>query len=243
MKQAVQVLAGSATLYLVMAACAAEERVAYRNQDAGGSSGRAGSSGASGGSSGGRGSSSGQASASSSGSTQSSSGAASSSGGVVSPVPDALAEDGTRLHAVNYVAADGAKQWAMRWHDTARNEDCLFQRAADGQLRCLPPSRLYVNGYYFDAACSEKAALLTAGITCDTYAHENVVDETECAAESYLRTRVYQRGAELSGVSVLYSFNAAGTCVVSTSNPPATWRYYEVGAEVPASSFVRAEVE
>lgn len=45
--------------------------------------------------------------------------------------------DGTRLKALAYVMDDGQQLW-HGWRDSARDESCSFQLAADGQLRCLP---------------------------------------------------------------------------------------------------------
>src|SRR6185295_8706491 len=51
--------------------------------------------------------------------------------------PEPEFESGSRLKAIVLTTPDGT-QYFNGWHDTMLDEDCWFDVAADGQLRCLP---------------------------------------------------------------------------------------------------------
>lgn len=232
MKQTAKILAGSVVLYFVMAACAAEERAFERERAQASSGGQSsggsgnGTSGASGGSGGGSG-----ASTSNGGTT---------SGGIASPVPDALAEDGSRLRAVNYVAEDGAKQWAYKWRDTDRNEECTFGVAADGKTRCIPTALAIPGVYYGDASCSVPVMYQSNVEGCGfppppSYMSVSAPAE-QCATYAL---RIHQA---VSVPGSLYQRFGEGACTV-VSLPVGSYRMFRAGNEVPASSFVQATVQ
>lgn len=139
-------------------------------------------------------------------------------------------ENGSRLRAKVYVGEDGSRQF-VQWHDSERNEDCGFTRAADGKIRCVPGSsaQVIVAGNYADAGCTQPVVRVTAPCaTAPTYA-SNYVSEN-CGSSLQL----VEVGAPLATV---YSGSPAN-CVVY--NIPEGWTFYEVGSEVPPSSFAEA---
>jgi hypothetical protein len=152
MRNAIHFLGGSVTVYALMAACSA------------GSKGKPGDHAVStaGAANHGIAMASGGVDASGDPTAGSSAVATSGMGGIIGemmdPVPDAEAESGSRLKAKYYVGADGSKQFAFIWRDTERNEDCSFQRAEDGSLRCLPPAGA-APSYFADAACTQPVTL------------------------------------------------------------------------------------
>lgn len=116
------------------------------------------------------------------GTTSSSSSGGDGSGGVLDALTDPVGsakadptQSGTRLKVKYYAGSDGSQQVSLM-HDSQRNEDCSFQLAADGNIRCLPSgAEAYV--YFADSGCSQHLAIVvnsscttppTYGLTYDT---------------------------------------------------------------------------
>ena len=75
-----------------------------------------------------------------------------------------VAASGTRLHA-KLVTGGGARE-VVGFHDSQRNEDCTFQRAEGGRMRCLPVTVPYNGASAFsDPACT--IPLVAFPQTCD----------------------------------------------------------------------------
>jgi hypothetical protein len=163
--------------------------------------------------------------------------------GMIDPIPDAMADSGstsgTRLKARYYAGADGSIQSGIGWYDSQRNENCFFQTASDGTLRCLPSGEASGAGVYFvDASCTTEE-LVTIGATgcvvTPKYASRYVTQTDPCSVS---RLRVYSVGSEFTG----NHYVKIGTmCTAATPN--AGLRYFRLGAEVDPSSFVRATEE
>lgn len=155
---------------------------------------------------------------------------------ITDPVPDAAADDGTkdgsRLKARYYVADDGARQFAG-WFDTQRGEECTFQLAGDGKRRCLPtPQTLGTLSYYQDAECTQP---IVSG-TCGT-GYVGIWDiAMGCANGS--RLRVY---ANLGAYTGTYIYLRSGSACTAFARGDAS--FVRVGTEIPASSFVGANVQ
>lgn len=158
------------------------------------------------------------------------------------PIPEAqAAESGTRLKARWYVAEDGTRHWAFNWFDSERNEDCSFQPAADGVLRCLPtyPS---VGALYSDPACTQ---VVVSDINCALQtgaplALSSAVYDTQACGGSIARYDVRYFGAgSLVQPSELWQIGGQG-CAASIVIPDA--RYYRLGAEIPLTRFAAAEI-
>lgn len=169
-------------------------------------------------------------------------GAGGSTGGTPSDEPDEppsmmvpvaqakAAENGTRLKARYYVAADGARQFALGWYDSERNENCAFQRASDGVMRCLPESTSAVTSYFLDSACTEAVA----GLLTYNCGFEYVLEPTANDCVYGLRIRSL---AETLQPGVLH-IKSGDSCVETPS--PDGYTFRRLGPQVPPTSFVAA---
>lgn len=157
-------------------------------------------------------------------------------GGVTDPVPSAKADpaSGSRLKAKYRVGDDGSKEYlAGVWYDAERQEDCTFATGADGKEHCMPTSQVTVT-FYADSMCKKPLAVGTAACA-PKYAVN--FEPSSCSATV---ARIYSIGAQMTP-SNLY-VNANGTCF-NAGSPDANAVYYEVGAEVPPSSFVASSLQ
>lgn len=153
------------------------------------------------------------------------------------PVPDAKADSntsGTRLKARRYVGEDGSSQF-IGWHDSQRGEECGFSTALDGTLRCLPQTA-GTGDYFSDGNCTNavKLALVFHGCEPPKYALAATKAAT-CAVSSNGTSQIYSVAAKASD-----AFVKAGTSCVSQIN--ASFDFYGVGAVIPPTSFVAAQV-
>ena len=81
------------------------------------------------------------------------------------PPPRLASSGGSRLRAKT-ITGGGARELAG-FHDSLRDEDCTFQPAEPGHVRCLPPtlSAFQGSGLFADAAC-QVPAVTVAPATC-----------------------------------------------------------------------------
>lgn len=251
MRDALKFLGGSVAVYLIVAACSSYQQRPSDDDDDSERGGRAGI----GGSRPGGGASSGGASSAG----ESSGGMMGTAGedqpgedagprdsgmldGMIDPVPDAMADagstSGTRLKARTLNGEDGSRQTVIGWFDSQRNENCSFSPAADGSMRCMPATSVSATGSYFvDAACTEElVVVLVAQCTGIPKYATRYVSQSDCLYGS----SIYPVGAEYVGTA-LYVKN--GTTCTATTTSPAQLRYFRLGAEVTAASFVRATEE
>lgn len=71
----------------------------------------------------------------------------------------AVAVSGSRLRA-RFVTGSGGRE-LVGFHDSVRNEDCTFQPAEYGSIRCLPPTSR-TDGFFSDPACTIPMTTLPA---------------------------------------------------------------------------------
>lgn len=142
-------------------------------------------------------------------------------------------QSGTRLRAMTVDSGDGARQF-WGWWDSERNERCNFTAAADGELRCLPSARVAA-AFWGDPGCA--TTRLIAAQTClpsgefPTYAAQ--IDQTQCTPRTRILALVGQwQSTVWQGVP--------NNCTQVAAQPETA--YYEVGAEVPASSFAAGDI-
>ncbi|MDB4995913.1 MAG: hypothetical protein JWM74_3345, partial [Myxococcaceae bacterium] len=83
-------------------------------------------------------------------------------------------ESGTRLRA-RVVDGDGGAQAFLGWYDATLDVKCVFTAASDGSTRCMPASSQ--PAFFFDAACTERAATFTGDTTPPAYV--SVADEAK----------------------------------------------------------------
>lgn len=159
---------------------------------------------------------------------------------LVNPVPVAKADSvqsGSRLKAVYWVGADGSKQpFLNQWYDSQRRENCSFTILSDGNYHCRPASPAFVLGYFADAGCTQQLAQASSAPGCT--APTTAVVSPASASCPTKGERVYQVGAVFTGT--VYS-GTPSSCTKSTT--PSGYALYNVGAEIPASSFVSATVQ
>jgi hypothetical protein len=152
------------------------------------------------------------------------------------PVSEAQADpsaSGSRLKLQYYVGSDSSKAFAQIL-DTMTSLPCSYQTAADGMTRCLPTGQASVNPAFFsDSACSKVAAQGYAGCAAPTYA----VGSTASACVTSPTSHVYLVGA-VSSV-----FEKVGTTCTAVTGLSASFTFYSLGAEVPASSFVAGSLQ
>ncbi len=256
-----KLLAGSATIYVILAACSSAadgppRRTTLGNGGAsaetagfasistgtdasrggttsgGGLPGGAGASGAAGGT---RDASAGNGGTLRDGSSRDAAGFVDA---ILHPIRDARADEtasGTRLKAQYLAGSDGSRQW-LGWYDSQRGEACGFGVAEDGVTRCLPGSSGgYVTGTSFaDPGCTQEVVAVgsACGGSVPTYVTRLLSGACVPGAA------IYQIGASFVGAT--YYVKSGASCV-SVSSAGSTLFY--VGADVPPSSFVSAAKE
>jgi len=146
---------------------------------------------------------------------------------------------GTRLKARSVVADDGYADVSEIWLDTALGTECRFVTANDGVLRCLPWS---FSSAYSDSACTKP--IVREQMPCSSYPAGPRYARVEgpaptahvCSPLSFDNSgfTVYQLGAP-STPATIYIGDPVN-CFAEPNDPP--FPYYELGAEVPPSSFV-----
>jgi hypothetical protein len=91
------------------------------------------------------------------------------------------ATSGSRLRAKFLVAGDVRE--LVGFHDTARNEDCMFQPAEPGHMRCLPANISYfVNGLFTEATCQVPFGFTTAACATEAKYAAGSVSNGACGA-------------------------------------------------------------
>jgi hypothetical protein len=142
---------------------------------------------------------------------------------------------GTRLHA-KLVTGGGARE-VVGFHDTKRDEDCTFQPAEDGHIRCLPQSIVQPpQTAYADAACTVplvQVPVQQAPGCTDAPKYAMTLDGFGCGGPKELRKLVPSSGPR-------YSNNGSGCTVqqVSPSSPP----LFALGDTVSLLELVEAKV-
>jgi hypothetical protein len=149
-----------------------------------------------------------------------------------------LAVDGTRIKARWVEAPGNLRIWAG-WYDTALGTPCSFERAADGELRCLPAGYTGHFGVsatvWKDAACTiplwERAADGCPGLPPYIFEFTNV----GCRQR---QTRVFQRGA----LSPARPYRRGSLGCRPSLDPSTTSTFHEIGPEVPPTRFVQGRL-
>src|SRR5664280_530267 len=202
-REVVRLVVGSVAVYVIVAACSANERIvppAVKN----GTTATGGMTNANGGTNtnGGISAKSGSSAISTGGSLLTA---------ITNPVSDAAAQaatSGSRLKANYYVGTDGSKEF-IGWHDSQLGVDCSFVLASDGTTRCMPlgtPSAVaIINVAFSDSACSQPVAQVNKGCSAPKYGYSG---GTSVCDRSYV---IYQLGSAYT--ATIYS---GSSCVVNT---------------------------
>lgn len=155
------------------------------------------------------------------------------------PVPEASADpvSGSRLKATYRIADDGAKAYLPYiWYDSARGEDCAFALAADGKERCLPNHYVFAT-YYQDPACTQLLATASPQTAACLPKYAASIDDVACPGSA---THIYSAGASVNPPKI---YGKSGNMCFDEGAPIPTLTYYQVGAEIPPSSFVAGAVQ
>lgn len=141
-----------------------------------------------------------------------------------------IAPAGTvRLRAVTETAPGGAtREINAAWFDSVRGEDCRFDRAADGELRCLPSG--LSNELFEDEECMQPLAADVITPECATTPTLATIYEVDACD---VRKHVYALGDMVMPAQIYFAFD--GMCL-----PAATGLniFYRLGAEIAATEFV-----
>lgn len=152
---------------------------------------------------------------------------------ITDPVAEAQADpiDGTRLRAYYMTGDDGSKYSIYgRWWDSLRMEDCNFLPASDGKLRCLPSASV-ATLYFVDASCAQPIAAVAPGC-----AEKYVPRYTVAACYVTQPQEIHPLGAPAAQPAKLYALPIGGSCI--QTGVLAGYQYFDVGPEIPPSSFV-----
>jgi hypothetical protein len=135
---------------------------------------------------------------------------------------------GTRIKMRMLTTPDGAKVFQSAW-DSARNEDCSFQQAADGVTRCLPSAQFA--GFFADPACTVLAALINACSQPPKYLL--TIDPAPTCA---MGPRIYSVApGPLSSV-----YARSGTSCITIAISPGFAAYGAAGLEISPTAFQSA---
>lgn len=139
---------------------------------------------------------------------------------------------GTRLRAKLLTGA-GARELAG-FHDVARNEDCTFQPAEAGHVRCLPPIlAAFQGGVFSDPACQIPAASAAPSCGADVKYAITFLPGDGCGTTTAgeLRTVVDPAGPR-------YANAGPGGCTLQPAPQPGQLPSVALGAVVPWTDFV-----
>jgi hypothetical protein len=159
---------------------------------------------------------------------------------------------GTRLKAVQtrYLGDDGSllARVEAQFYDEGLGVWCRPERAPDGEMRCLPAWTEIADvrpAWFLDAACQQRVATYASAALegCGAkFAAEPVSTVNSCSGGWFYDRglRVFALGRRLS-TGDAYFTNEGGACV------PTSWKQgvdtvleiYEVGPEVPSTTFVK----
>ena len=145
---------------------------------------------------------------------------------------------GRRLQHVRY--QDGATEidnQQIQLYDTTLDTMCTVNRASDGVKRCVPDAALSIATYYADAGCTTAIELAlddqydTCAVVPDRYGYK-VTFNGSCDT----RSERYDLGAVYTGTV----YQMLGTCTPRTVAAGITPVYYQVGPQVPPTTFAPA---
>ncbi|WP_342381076.1 hypothetical protein NVS55_15495 [Myxococcus stipitatus] len=140
------------------------------------------------------------------------------------------ADKGITVHFIE--GEDGSAQ-LHHIQDTVRDTACLFQKASDDKVRCLPTGTSTAVGNAKVAAVNNTCTEPAFYSTCGTPRFAVTFAQDQCGPGA----KVYAAGAKVTQV---YGTTGGGACQLNPQTPPNT-SYYQAGAEIAASSFVEAK--
>lgn len=154
-----------------------------------------------------------------------------SAGSVANPVPDALAESGSRLRVRWRVGDDGARDF-VGFYDTLRKEDCFWRLMADDVVRCAPTG-WGAGPYFLDNKCAVRVIYNSPCLGAPPYA---ITNDDSCV----IRSRIFAIGQKVPLPATFYYLAANKACVAWIADP--AFDFYEIGAEIPPAAFVGSSI-
>lgn len=143
---------------------------------------------------------------------------------------------GSRLRPVRWEGGGAsAPAW---WFDGQLQITCSFQRASDGELRCLP-RELIADGPYHDrdAECGPEARVMRRKASaCPPPAYALIPGTDSCPDGR----AIHQLGPETS-VAEIYRISDGGKCF--RYDQTRGYQFYRLGELVPPATFVKAVIE
>ncbi|HUS65570.1 MAG TPA: hypothetical protein VMZ28_13560 [Kofleriaceae bacterium] len=161
------------------------------------------------------------------------------------PIPRCMEQSGTRLKRV-VLDHGGEDADFLRFVDTAYGSGvtCTFQKAYDGSFRCLPSQgsdAVFTGGIrlWTNASCTAQIVEVAYEGTPTSFVVFDFPSYDVCGGSATLR--YHQAGSRLpyDGDETVYEKDQNGACVARLSYFNRS--YYNLGAEIPPSSFVGAE--
>lgn len=162
---------------------------------------------------------------------------------LLEPVRDADAQttSGTRIKAKWLVTADGARQ-PNGWYDSMRKEDCGFSPASDGKTRCLPVSSPYHTVVFSDGACTQPIGRSLSPVVdggCPAPTAKYALHVDYSSCPTVASYRLFSVGSAAAAPSAAYD-RSTGPCAVTTV--PAGYAWFAL-TEVAPAEFVEGVVQ
>lgn len=140
---------------------------------------------------------------------------------------------GSRLRAK--ILTGGGVREVAGFHDAQRNEDCTFQKAEAGHIRCLPATvTAFQSGVFADAACQVHTASVATTCDADLKYAISYLGGDGCGTQAPSELR------KVTGPSAARYVNTGSGCALQTAVPPGQPAIVALGDIVPWTEFVEA---
>lgn len=147
--------------------------------------------------------------------------------------PTTVARGGERLRARTLVTDDGQRGW-QGWYDSELEQNCEFERDAQGILRCLPTTAAR-QIYFLDETCTQGIAQVD--LPCgqaDSVEYAYAQGTTACGSGF----QIYTLGDAVPAPNSAFQLSAAGACEPAA---PLAGSYRRLAGPVAPQRFVAAE--
>jgi hypothetical protein len=140
---------------------------------------------------------------------------------------------GSRLRGRFAVTSEGDRAW-QGWFDAELELNCVFNRAGDGQIRCLPVNYDISEEFFLDAQCTDAVYAESREAPCVPIDYLVVFRPSDCVTGAgYF---VFERGEEVAAPASLYAKDQDGAC--AATGIPSDSGLFRRGPEVPPTSFM-----
>ena len=157
--------------------------------------------------------------------------------GAANTATSPTAQSGSRLRA-KYVGSGDSRQ-LVGFFDNQRQEDCAFQPAEGGRIRCLPTNMTVATGGaggFSDASCTiSTAPAPTTGCAAPAYAMVEQYDESTCGIAPYQIHKVLPASAPLY-------LQTASSCALAPAGTPFAPNVLRLGESISWAEFAEGTV-